>query len=143
MPMILPTITITLTTTPPKLSLATKDHLMVKVVVDHLEVLLQEEEARNLSIINTHFRTTDLREVHTKVTETNIATTANHTSRVIKQTHTEEEAVVMPHFKQGDVAMVGPTIILTITTNTSIMVMINRLNNMAHLVVYAEVSFIL
>ena len=58
-------------------------------------MLHSEAEARDLSIIHVNFRITDFREVHITVTAINTVVTANPSSRVINQTHTEVEAMAM------------------------------------------------
>ena len=110
---------------------------MVKVVADNFEASHREAEARDLSIIHINFRTTGFREVHIRVTAINTVATANPTSRVINQTHTEVEVVAMVLNKQEDAVVAGP--ITTIITFISITLMISRPNSMAHPVAYAEV----
>ena len=66
---------------------------MVKVGTDNLEVSHYETEAKDLNIVNVHFRIIDFREVHFNRTVLNMATTADPTFREIKQIATEAEAV--------------------------------------------------
>ena len=124
----------------PQVRVKAADLLMVKAVADNSEASHKEAEARDLSIIHINFRITDFREVHIRVTAINTVTTANPTSRVINQTHTEVEAMAMVLKKQEDVVVVGPitTIIIITSISISITLMISRLNSMAHPVAYAE-----
>ena len=107
MPMTVPTTIIIMIITLPKVRQEAADYSMVRAVADNFEVSIREVEARDLSITNSNFRITDSRKVPIKVTVTNIVIPINRTSRVIKQTNTEVEAMAMTHTKQGDVAMVG------------------------------------
>ena len=115
---------------------------MVKAVADNLEAFHSEAEARDLSIIHINFRTAGFREVHIKVPATNIVATANPTSRVINQIHTEVEGVAMVLNKQEDAVMVGPITTIITITSISITLMISRPNSMALLVAYVEVFII-
>ena len=124
----------------PQVRVEAADLLMVKAVADYPKASHNEAEARDLSIIHINFRMTDFREVHIRVTTINTVATTNPTSRVINQTHTEVEAMVVVLNKQEDVVMVGP--ITTIIITISITLMISRLNSMAHPVAYAEVLII-
>ena len=128
----------------PQVRVKAADLLMVKAVADNSEASHSEAEARDLSIIHINFRITDFREVHIRVTVINTVATANFTSRVINQTHTEVKAVAMVLNKQEDVVMVGPitTIIIIIITSISITLMISRPNSTAHPVAYAAVLII-
>ena len=125
-----------MTITLPQVKVEAADLLMVKAVADNLEALHSEAEARDLSIIHINFRTTGFRKVHIKVPATNVVATANPTSRVINQIHTEVEAVAVVLNKQENAVMVGPI------TSISITLMISRLNSMALPVAYAEVLII-
>ena len=124
----------------PQVRVEAADLLMVKVVADYPKASHNEAEARDLSIIHINFRITDFREVHIRVTTINTVATTNPTSRVISQTHTEVEAMVVVLNKQEDAVVVGP--ITTIIITISITLMISRLNSMAHPVAYAEVLII-
>ena len=115
---------------------------MVKAVADSSEAPHSEAQARDLSTIHVNFRITDFREIHIRVTAINTVATANPTSRVINQTHTEVEAVAMVFNKQEDTVMVGPITRIIIITSISITLMISRPNSMAHPVAYAEVLII-
>ena len=68
------------------------DLLMVKAVIDNLEVSHREAEAKDLNIININFRTIDFREAHINRTILNMATTTNPIFREVKQITTEVEA---------------------------------------------------
>ena len=118
------------------------DLLMVKAVTDNLEVSHSEAEARDLNIIHVNSRTTGFKEVHIRVTAINTVATANPTSRVIKQTHTEEEAMAMVLNKQEDAVMAGPITTIITITSISITLMISRPNSVAHPVAYVEVLII-
>ena len=128
----------------PQVKIEAADHLLVKVVADNLEASHSEAEARNLSIIHINFRTIGFREVHIRTTIINTVATANPTSRVINQIPTEEEAVARVLNKQEDAVMVGPITItrIIIITSISIILMISRLNSMAHPAAYVEVLII-
>ena len=118
------------------------DLLMVKAVADNFEASHSEAEARDLSIIHVNFRTTGFRKVHIRVTAINTVATANPTSRVINQTHTEVEAMAVVLNKQEDAVMVGPITTIITITSISITLMISSLNSMAYPVAYAEVLII-
>ena len=126
----------------PQVRVEAADLLMVKAVANNSEASHSKAEARDLSIIHVNFRITDFREVHIRVTTINTVATANPTSRVINQTHTEVEAVAVVLNKQEDVVMVGPITTIIIITSISITLMISRPNNMAHPVAYAEALII-
>ena len=126
----------------PQARVEAADLLMVKVVANNSEASHSEAEARDLSIIHINFRITNFREVHIRVTAINTVATANPTSRVINQTHTEVEAVAVVLNKQEDTVVVGPITTIIIITSISITLMISRLNSMALPVAYAEVLII-
>ena len=109
------------------------------MVADNLEASHSEAEARDLSTINVNFRTTDFREVHIRAAVINTVATANPICREINQIPTEEEAVAVVLNKQEDAVMVGPITRIIIITSISIILMISRLNSMAHPVAYVEV----
>ena len=87
-------------------------------------------------------RTTGFREAHIRATVINTVATANPTSREVNQIPTEEEAMAGVLNKQEDAVMVGPITTITIVTSISIILMISRLNSMAHPVAYVEVLII-
>ena len=126
----------------PQVRVEAVDLLMVKAVADNSEASHSEAEARDFSIIHINFRTTDFREVHIRVTKINTVATTNPTSRVINQTHTEVEAMVVVLNKQEDVVIVGPITTIITVTSISITLMISRPNSMAHHVAYAKVLII-
>ena len=72
----------------------------------------------------------------------NTVATANPISREINQISTEVEAVARVLNKQEDVVMVGTITRIIIIISISIILMISRLNSMAHPVAYAEVLII-
>ena len=86
----------------PQVRVEAADLLMVKAVADNSKASHSKAEARDLSIIHINFGITDFREVHIRVTAINTLVTANPTSRVINQTHTDIEAVAMVLNKQED-----------------------------------------
>ena len=114
------------------------DLLLVKAVADNSEASHSEAEAKDLSKINVNFRTTGFREVHTRAAVINTVATANPISREINQIPTEVEAVARVLNKQEDAVVVGP-ITRIIITSINIILMISRLNSMAHPVAYVEV----
>ena len=126
----------------PQVKIEATDLLMVKAVADNLEASHSEAEARDLSIIYINFRTTGFREAHIRTTVINIVATTNPTSRVINQIPTEEEAMAGVLSKQEDAVMVGPITRTIIITSISIILMISRLNSMAHPVANVEVLII-
>ena len=123
----------------PQAKIEAADLLLVKAVADNLEASHSEVEARDLSTINVNFRTTDFREVHIRTAIINTVATTNPISREINQTPTEEEAMAGVLNKQEDAVVVGPITRIIIITSISIILMISRLNSMAHPVAYAEV----
>ena len=126
----------------PQVKIEATDLLMVKAVADNLEASHSEAEDRDLNIIHVNFRTTGFREAHIRATVINTEATTNPTSRVINQIPTEEEAMAGVLNKQEDAVMVGPITTIIIITSISIILMISRLNSMAHPVAYAEVLII-
>ena len=126
----------------PQVRVKATDLLMVKAVADNFEASHSEAEARDLSIIHVNFRTTDFREAYIRVTAINTVATANPTSRVINQIHTEVEAVAVVLNKQEDVIMIGPITTIITITSISITLMISRPNSMVHPVAYVEVLII-
>ena len=131
-----------MTITLPQVKVEAADLLLVKAVGDNSEASHNEAEAKDLSIIHVNFRTTGLREVHIRATAINTVATANPTSRVINQTHTEVEGVAMVLNKQEDAVVVGPITTIITITSISITLMISRPNSMAHPVACAEVLII-
>ena len=125
----------------PQVKIEVADLLLVKVVANNLEASHSEAEARDLSTINVNFRTTGFREVHTRAAIINTEATANPISREINQIPTEVEALARILNKKEDAVTVGP-ITRIIITSISIILMISRLNSMAHPVAYAEVLII-
>ena len=127
----------------PQVRIMAADLLMVKVVIDNLEVSHRESEAKDLNIINVNFKIIDFREVHFNRTILNMATATNPTSREVKQITTEVEAVAGVLSNSEDAVMVGPIIsVIMALTNISITHMVNRQNSMAHPVAHAVVSII-
>ena len=126
----------------PQAKIEATDLLLVKAEADNLEASHSEAEARDLSTINVNFRTTDFREVHIRAGVINTVATANPISREINQIPTEDKAVVGVLNKQEDTVVVGPITRIIIITSITIILMISRLNSMAHPVAYAEVLII-
>ena len=119
------------------------DLLMVKAVIDNLEVPHKETEAKDPNTIKVNFRTINFREAHINITVLNMATTSNPIFREVKQITTEVEAVARVLSNSEDAAMVGAIIrVIMALTNISITHMINRQNSTAHPVAYAAVSII-
>ena len=135
-------ITIIMIITLPQVKTEATDLLLVKAVADNSEASHSEAEARDLSTININFRTTGFREVHTRVAVINTVATANPISREINQIPTEVEAVARVLNKQEDAVVVGPITRIIIVTSISTILMISKLNSMAHPVAYAEVLII-
>ena len=79
--------------------------------------------------------------MHTRAAIINTVATANPISREINQIPTEVEAMPGVLNKQEDAVVVG-SITRIIITSISIILMISRLNSMAHPVAYAEVLII-
>ena len=77
----------------PQVKIEAADLLTVKAEADNSEASHREAEAKDLSTINTNFRTIGFREAHTRVAVINIAATANPISREINQIPTEDEAM--------------------------------------------------
>ena len=125
----------------PQVKIEAADLLMVKVVTSNLEASHKEAEAKDLSTINTNFKTIGFREAHINITVINMAPTANPIFREINQITTEDEAVALS--KPEDVVVVGPiTRVTMVITSISIIHMTSRQNSMAHPVVYVAVLII-
>ena len=121
----------------------TADPLMVMVGTDNLEASHNEIEAKDLNIVNIHFRTIDFREAHFNRTVLNTATIINPTFREIKQIATEAEAVAGTLSNSEDTVMAKPIIRVAMEhISISITCMTHGQNSMAHLVVYAVVLII-
>ena len=121
---------ITITTmmiTLPQVKSEAADLLMVKALTGNLEAFHKEAEAKDLSIINTNFKTIGFREAHFNITTINTAPTTNPIFREINRITTEEEAMARALSKLKDVVMVGPIIRVTMAlTNISTIHMISR-----------------
>ena len=117
---------------------------MVKVVADHSEASHREAETKDLSTINSNFRTIGFREAHIRVAAINTVATANPIFREINQIPTEDEAMAGVLNTQEDAVMVGPiTRVIIIITSISITLMISdQWNSMAHCLAYVEVLII-
>ena len=126
----------------PQVKIKAADLSLVKAVANNLQASHSEAEARDLSIIHVNFRTIGFREAHIKATVTNTVATTNPTSRVSNQIPTEVEAMAGVLNKQEDTVVVGPITTIIIIISISIILMISRLNSMAHPVAYAEVLII-
>ena len=120
------------------------DLLLVKAVIDNLEVSHNETEAKDLSIVNVSFRIIDIREVHPNKTVLNMAITTNPIFKEIYQITTEAKVVAVVLSILEDSVMVEPTIrVVMECTSISITCMTHRQNNMAHPAVYVTVLIIL
>ena len=126
----------------PQVKIEATDLLMAKEVANNSEASHREAEAKDLSTINTNFRTIGLREAHIRAAIINSAATANPISREIKLLLIEVEAVARVLNKRKDTVMVGLITRVIITTSISITCMISRWNSMAHPVAYAAVLII-
>ena len=124
----------------PQVKIEAADLLTVKAVADNSVASQREAEAKDLSTINTNFRTTGFREAHIRVAAINTVATANPIFREINQLPTKDKAVAGVLNTQEDVVVVGPiTRVIIIITSISITLMISRRNSMAHPVAYAVV----
>ena len=126
----------------PQVKTEATDLLLVKVVADNSEASHSKAEARDLSTININFRTTGFREVHTRAAVINTVATSNSICREINQIPTKVEAMARVLNTQEDTVVVGPITRTIIITSISIILMISRLNSMAHPVAYGEVLII-
>ena len=141
--MIALTIITTMILTPPQVRVEAADLLIVKVVINNLEVSHNETEAKDLNIVNVNFRIINFREVHFNRTILNMAMIMNPTFREIKQIATEEEAVAGVLSNLEDMVVAEPTIRVAMECiNISNTHMTHRWNSMGHLVVYAVVLII-
>ena len=117
--------------------------LLVKAVIDNLEVSHNKTETKDLSIVNINFRIINIREVHLNKTVLNTLITANPIFREIKQITTEAKAVAMVLSILEDAVVVGPTIKVAMEhTSISITRMTHSQDNMAHPAVYVAVLII-
>ena len=116
----------------------------MKVVADNSEASHREAEAKDLSAINTNFRTIGFREAQIRVAVINTVATANPIFREINQIPTEDEAMAGVLNTQEDAVMVGPiTRVIIIITSISITLMISdQRNSMAHPLASVEVLII-
>ena len=127
----------------PQVIIQATDLLLVKAAANNSEASHSEAEAKDLSTINTNFRTIGFREAHIRVATINTVATANPIFREINQIPTEDEAVAGVLNTQEDAVVVGPIIrVIIIITSISITHMISRRNSMAHPVAYAAVLII-
>ena len=127
----------------PQVKIEDTDLLTVKAVADNSEASHREAKAKDLSTINSNFRTIGFREAHIRVATINTVATANPILREINQIPTEDEAVTRVLNTQEDTVMVGPiTRVIMIITSISIILTISRWNSMAHPVAYAVVLII-
>ena len=127
----------------PQVRVEAADLLMVKAVINNLEVSHNETEAKDLNIVNINFRIIDFRQAIFNRTVPNTATTANPTFGEIKQIATEAKAMAGVLSNLEDIVMVGPIIRVAMEcTSISFIHMTHRQNSMAHLVVYVVVLII-
>ena len=92
----------------PQVQIMATDLSMVKAVINNLEVLHKEAEAKDLNTINANFRTIDFSEAHINRIVLKIALTTNPIFREIKQMTAEEEATAGVLSTPEDMVMVGP-----------------------------------
>ena len=138
------TIIITMITIMPQVRAKTADLLLVKAVINNLEVSHNKTEAKDLNIVNISFRIIDIREAHPNKTVLNTAITANPIFREINQITTEAEVTAVVLSILEDTVMVGPTTRVVMEhTSISITCMTHSQNNMAHPAVNAAVLIIL
>ena len=127
----------------PQIKIEATDLFTAKAVADNSEASHSEAEAKDLSTINTNFRTTGFREAHIRVAVINTVATTNPIFREINLIPTEDKAVAGVLNKQEDAVMVGPiTRVIIIITSISIILIISRWNSMAHPVAYVVVLII-
>ena len=127
----------------PQVRVAATDLSLVKAVTDNLEVLHNEIEAKDLSIVNVSFRIINIREAHPNKTILNTAITVNLIFRDIKQIVTEAEAMAVVLRISEDAVVVGPTIRIAMEhTSISITRMTHNHNNMALPTVYVAALII-
>ena len=128
----------------PQVRAKTADLLLVKAVINNLEVSHNKTEAKDLNIVNISFRIIDIREAHPNKTVLNTAITANPIFREINQITTEAEFTAVVLSILEDTVMVGPTTRVVMEhTSISITCMTHSQNNMAHPAVNAAVLIIL
>ena len=128
----------------PQIRVEATDLLLVKAVIDNLEVSHNKTEAKDLIKVNVSFRIIDIREVHHNKTVLNTAITINPISREIKQIVSEAEAVAMVLSILEDAVVIGPIIRIAMEhISISITRMTHNQNNMALPAVYAAASIIL
>ena len=94
----------------PQVRVEATDPLMVEVGTKNLEASHNEIEAKDLNIVNVHFRTINFREAHFNRTVLNMATIVNPTFREIKQIATEAEAMARALSISEDSVMAEPII---------------------------------
>ena len=94
----------------PQVRIEATDLLMVKAVINNLEVSHKETEAKDLNIINVNFRIINFREAYFNRNVLNTATAANPIFREIKQIATEAKTMARVLSNLEDVVMVGPII---------------------------------
>ena len=136
-------IIIIMITTMPRVRVEAADLLLVKVVINNLEVSHKEIEAKDLNIVNISFKISDIREAYHNKTILNTAITINPSFREIKQIATEAKVVAVALSIIGDVVAVGPTTRVVMEhISICITCMTHSQNSMAHPAVYVVDSII-
>ena len=129
--------TLTIIITIPQVRVEAVDLITVKAVIDNLEGLYNETEAKDLNIVNASFKVIAIREGHLNKTVLNTVIIANPIFREIKQIATEAKAGAVDLSNSEDAAMEGPIIkIATERISISITHMTHNQNNMALPAVY-------
>ena len=138
------TIIIIMITTMPQVRVKAADLLLVKAVINNLEVSHNETEEKDLNIVNVSFRIINIREAHPNKTVLIMTITANPIFREIKQITIEAEVTAVVLSITENTVMVGPTIRVEMEhTSISITHMTHSQNNMAPPAVYVAVLIIL
>ena len=132
--------TLMITITMPQVRMEATDPTMVKV---EIEIEKSEIEAKDLNIVNVSFKIIAIKEAHHNKIILNTAMVVNPIFRGTMLILIEAEAVAVDLNISEDVAMVGPTIRITMERiSTSITHMTHNRNNMVLPVVYVEDSTI-
>ena len=135
--------TLTTTITMPQVRVKATDLIMVKAEADNLEGLHHEIAAKDLSIVSVSFKIIAIREAHHNKIVCNTVMHVSPIFRGIKQTLTEAEAGAKDLNILEDVAMVGPTIRITLEhISINITHMTSNQNNMVLPAVYVVDSTI-
>ena len=122
----------------PQARVEAADLIMVKAVTNNLEVLYNETEAKDLSMVNVSLKVIAIREAHLNRTICNTVIPANPISREIIQIAIEAEAGAMDLSNLEVAAVEGPIIRIAMEgISISITHTTHNRNNMALPAVYA------